>query len=295
MISCLAVAALLMQAAANAHPARAARASDPVRISRTDSIVSVTLREPGYLLLLQVDASGRINVLFPFGPYDISGVDGDVPFAVPLPPEAQGNPATLVAVRSRWAFDFTALRGGAGGTWNYQDAWLLQPTAGDPLGALLDIADRVTDGRPYDYAAVRYSRDGTATALGPPLPPQVCLSCVRRGTPVATAAAPVPTNAVDCSNASLTNSFCGVNSGSVSITSAPAPAPAQQAGYQPPAAVYVPYYVPLIVHGRRRRFEPSFPPPPPAPRPSVGAAYPIAPRLVVPSTAQLRSFGGRRP
>src|SRR5205809_5538772 len=206
MISTFAVTAgLLLQAGGNTHLARAARAPDPVRVSRADSIAYITLREPGHVLLLQVDPIGRINVLFPFGPYDSSEVDAGVPFAVPLSPEAQGNPATLVAVRSRWAFDFAALRGGAGGTWNYQEAWLLQPTAGDPLGASLDIADRVTDGRPYDYAAVRYARDGTATALGPPVPPQVCLSCVRRGSAVAIAPAPAPTNAVDCSNASLTN------------------------------------------------------------------------------------------
>src|SRR5207245_6632673 len=63
--------------------------------------------------------------------------------AVPLPLAAQGYPSTFVAVRSRWPFEFAALR--AGSTWNYQDAFLLQPTAGDPLAALLDIADRVTD------------------------------------------------------------------------------------------------------------------------------------------------------
>src|SRR6266516_593177 len=161
--------------------------------------------------------------------------------------------------------------------------------------AVLDIADRVTDGRPYDYAAGGCSRDGAATALGPPAPPQVCLSCVRRGTPVAVASASVPTNAVDCSNASLTDSFCGVNSGSVSITSAPPAAPMpQQVVYQSPAPVYVPYYVPLFVHGGRRRFESSLPPAPPAPRPSAAAAFPIAPRLVVPSTGELRSLGGRR-
>ena len=293
MIPSLAVTgALLVQVSGIHHPARLARAPDPVRISRTDSIVYVTLREPGNLVLLQVDPIGRINVLFPFGPYDGSEVDAGVPFAVPLSPEAQGNPATLVAVRSRWAFDFAALRGGPGGTWNYQEAWLLQPTAGDPLGALLDIADRVTDGRPYDYAAVRYARDGTATALGPPVPPQVCLSCVRRGPP-AVAVAAAPTNSVDCSNASLTNSFCGVNSGSVTIASAPAPAPQpQQVVYQPaPEPAYVPYFVPFG-HGMRRRFEPPPVAPPVAPR-SQGVAYPIAPRLVVPSSSQLGTFTGR--
>src|SRR5216117_3338586 len=211
---------LLLQAAGNGHPAQANRAADPVRIWRADSTVYVALRPPGDLLVLHVDAIGRIQVLFPAGPDDDSGMlSNDTLVAIPLPPAAEGNPATFVAVRSRWAFEFAALR--AGSAWNYNGALLLQPTAGDPLGALLDIADRVTDGRPYDYAAVRYARDGTATALGPPVPPQVCLSCVRRGSAVAIAPAPAPMNAVDCSNASLTNSFCGANSGSVSITSAP--------------------------------------------------------------------------
>src|SRR2546425_4715769 len=301
MLSSLVVTVgLLVQAAGHPLPARAARAPDPVRVWRTDSIAYVALGEPGHLVLLNVDPIGRITVLFPFGPYDSTGVDAGVPFAVPVPPEAQGNPATLVAVRSRWAFDFAALRGGAGGaagaggTWDYPTAWLLQPTAGDPLGALLDIADRVTDGRPYDYGGVKYSRDGWVAALGLPVQPDVCLSCVRRGTSVAAAPAPMPTNAVDCSNASLTNSFCGANSGSVSITSAP------QAAYQPPpaaapAAVYVPYYVPMFVHGEHRRFERAFTPPPTAPQPSAAAAFPIAPRLVVPSSSDLRSLTGRRP
>src|SRR3989454_616483 len=296
MISTLAVTAgLLLQAGGNTHLARAARAPDPVRVSRADSIAYITLRESGHLLLLNVDPIGRITVLFPFGPYDSTSIDAGVPFAVPLPPEAQGNPSTLVAVRSRWAFDFAALRGGAGGMWDYQNAWLLQPTAGDPLGALLDIADRVTDGRPYDYGGVKYSRDGSVAALGLPVQQDVCLSCARRGTSVAAAPAPMPTNAVDCSNASMTNSFCGVNSGSVSITSAP------QAAYQPPpaaapAAVYVPYYLPMFVLGARAGFaRPIIPPTPSAPQRSTAAAFPIAPRLVVPSSSDLRSFTGRRP
>jgi len=297
MTPSLAVLVGLLQVAAKPAAARAARVPDPVRVWRTDSIAYVTLREPGHLVLLNVDPIGRITVLFPFGPSDSTGVDAGVPFAVPLPPEAQGNPATLIAVRSRWSFNFSALRGGAGGTWDYQDAWLLQPTAGDPLAALLDIADRVTDGRPYDYGGVKYARDGSVAALGVPVQPDVCLSCVRHGTTVAAATVATPTNAVDCSNASLTNSFCGMSSGSVSITSVP------QAAYQPPpppapAAVYVPYYLPVFVHGGRSRFERPIPPmalPPPAAQPSMGVAYPIAPRLVVPSSSQLRSLIGRRP
>src|SRR5207249_2099942 len=80
-----------------------------------------------------------------------------------------------------------------------------------------------------------------------PFQPLVCLSCVRHGAPAVATATAIPTNAVDCSNASLTNAFCGVNSGSVSIASAP-PAPPQVV-YQPaPAPVYVPYFLPMA-HG----------------------------------------------
>jgi hypothetical protein len=295
MIASLAVTAgLLLQAAGNGHPARASRAPDPVRIWRADSTAYVMLLEPGNLLVLHVDAIGRIQVLFPAGPDDDSRMlANDTLVAIPLPPAAEGNPATFVAVRSRWAFEFAALR--AGSAWNYNGALLLQPTAGDPLGALLDIADRVTDGRPYDYGAVEYLRGGTMVAGRQPLAPTVCLSCVRQGTAVAAAPSALPTNAVDCSNASLTNSFCGVNSGSVSITNAP------QVVYQaaPPAApapaVYVPYFVPMSFRSDHRRFDrPMLPAPPPAPRPSFGAAYPIEPRLVVPSSSQLGTFTGRR-
>jgi len=284
--------ALLLQTAGNGPPARATRAPDPVRVWRTDSTLFVKLRDPGYLAVLQVDAIGRIDVLYPLIPDDNFPAASDAPIAVTLPPTGEGNPATFVAVRSRWPFDFTAIRRGS--DWNYSDALLLLPTAGDPLAAILDIAERVTDGRPYDYGEVTYSREGTVVARGPVRQPDVCLSCVRHSAPVA-AASVAATNSVDCSNASLTNSFCGVNSGSVSITSAPAPAPQPpQVVYQPaPEAGYVPYFVPFS-RGMRRRFEsaPMPPPPPVAPR-SQGVAYPIAPRLVVPSSSQLGTFTGR--
>ena len=268
-------------------------APQPVRVWRSDSTLYVTLRQPGDLLVLHVDANGRIQVLFPASPDDGTAMlSNDTLVVIPLPPTAEGNPATFIAVRSRWAFDFAALR--AGSTWNYYDALLLQPTAGDPLAALLDIADRVTDGRPYDFGVVAYTSEGSVQTRRVPLQPLVCLSCVRHGAPAVATATAIPTNAVDCSNASLTNAFCGVNSGSVSIASAP-PAPPQVV-YQPaPAAVYVPYFLPMA-HGFRRRFEPPPPPPPGAPAPrSQGVAFPIAPRLVVPSSAQLRFLIGRRP
>jgi hypothetical protein len=297
MIPSLAVTVgLLMQAAGNPVSARATRAPDPVRVWRADSTVYVTLHEPGHLVLLHVDAIGRIRVLFPLVPDDSTSISGGGggPLAIPLPPSGQGNPSTLFAVRSRWPFEFTALQ--AGSTWNYHDALLLQQTAGDPLAALLDIADRVTDGRPYEYGVVTYTRSGTVEVRRVPLQPTVCLSCVRRRTPVAAAPAAVPSNTVDCSNAALTNSFCGVANASVSITSV------TQTAYQPtppaapaPTPVYVPYYLPIVVHGAHPRFERPIVPAPTAPHPSAAAAFPIAPRLLVPSRAELRTFTGRWP
>jgi hypothetical protein len=268
-----------------------------VRVWRTDSTVAVSLRDPGYVTLLHVSADGRISVLFPLEPDLDTWVTGEAPLRMSLPPNAQGTAATFVAIRSRWSFDFAALsaRAGAGSTWNYGGAWLLQPTAGDPLAALLDIADRVTDGRPYDYGAVAYDTAGTVANRRTPRQPDVCLSCVRHGTQVAAAPPAMPTNAVDCANASLTNSFCGVNSGSVSITSAPAAPP--QPIYQPtppaPTVVYVPYFLP-VTHGFHHRFTPP-PPSAPAQPTSQGVAWPIAPRLGVLSSAQIRSLTTRRP
>ena len=273
----------------------------PIRVWRTDSTVAVALHDPGYVTLLHVSADGRISVLFPLEPDLDTWVPTEMPLQMSLPPRAQGSAATFVAIRSSWPFDFAALRerAGAGSTWNYGGAWLLQPTAGDPLAALLDIAERVTDGRPYDYGAVAYENGGTVADRRTPRQPDVCLSCVRHGTQVGAAPPAIATNAVDCANSSLTNSFCGVNSGSVSITST-SPGPLQPM-YQPaapaPTAVYVPYFVPVTYEFHQRFMSPPPPPPPAAPaqQSSQGVAYPITPRLVVPSSTQLRTFTSRRP
>lgn len=280
------IAALLLQTTA-----LTAAAPPAVRVWRTDSTAYVALRQPGHVLLLHVDAIGRIRVLFPAAPDDSTTVSANAPLSVPLPPVAEG-PGTFLAIRTRWPFAWGGLRSGA--EWDYAKAWLLQPTAGDPLAALLDIADRVTDGRPYDDGQVTYSRGGGVVARGPARQPDVCFTCYRRVAPAPTPAA-VATNSVACTNASLTNSFCGVNSGSVSIASAPAPAPPPQVIYQyapAPEPIYVPYFVP-IARGFRHRGEQ-----PPVPQPTTpasrGVAYPIAPQLIVPSSSQLGTFTGRR-
>jgi hypothetical protein len=169
------------------------------------------------------------------------------------------------------------------------DALLLQPTAGDPLAALFDIADRISHGRPYDYGVVTYARDGSVLARGPVQAPDVCLGCVRQGTPVAAARA-VPTNAVDCSNASLTNSFCGASSGSVSI-SGPSPATPQVVYLPAPEPQTIYTYYPLYPGVFMGHSWSRFDRPIPTMRPAVASAFSIAPRLVSPSPGVL----GRRP
>ena len=265
-----------------------AATSQPVRVWRTDSSAFVSLQKPGRLLVMHVDAIGRIQVLYPLTPDDTFSVSNQAPVEVSLPPTAEGNPATFIAVRSRWAFDFSSVQLGA--WWDYQNALLLQPTAGDPLAALLEIADRVTDGRPYDYAEATYSREGVVIARGPVEPPQVCWTCVRSHPTVVAAAAPAQSNSVDCTNATLTNSFCGVASAPVTI-SAPAPAAPPAAAYQQPAQVPTTYYAyPYYFWSTRGGgFDRPMNPPslPIVPR-SQGVASPIAPRVVVPSGAAVR-------
>jgi len=276
---------LLMQAVGNPQPVAASRAPrpEPVPVWRTDSVAYVQLVQPGHLVVLQVDAIGRIAVLFPSAPWDSTAVSAGAPVAIDLVPEAQGNPATFLALRSRWRFDFETLLSGI--EWNY-DALLLQPTAGDPLAALFDIADRITHGRPYDYGVVTYARDGSVLARGPVQTPDVCLGCVRRAAPAAAPAA-VAMSSADCSNASLTNAFCGVNSGSVSFTTAPSGPP--QVIYQPAPVTYT--YYPLYPGGFFSQSRSRFDRPIPMMRPAVPSAFSIAPRVVAPSPGML----GRRP
>ncbi len=229
---------------------------DPIRVWRADSTVYVSLRDPGYLAVLRVDPVGRIQVLFPFSPEAPAAVPGGATFEVLVPADRDEGTGTIVAVRSRQPLRFAGLS--AGSAWDYEHALLLQPTAGDPLAALFDIADRITGGQAYEFDVATYRVGKALAARDPQLATPVCLGCVPRGRPEPPAVTIVQSNSVDCSNAVLVNSFCGVANGSVAITTV------HETVYQPtpPAPVYVPYFEPLFVPQRRRR-APSPPPPPP--------------------------------
>lgn len=276
---------------------------DPVR-------VYVALRDTSHLVVLHVDASGRIRVLFPRSPTDpdlvpgsetfvVAGSEDGVTFRVPAP-----GLGTVLAVRSRAPFRFDGLT--AGGRWDYEHALLLLPTAGNPFAALLDIADRIADGEAYNYDLAAYRTPG-AVASRTVAPDSVCFSCftARRsrtasgetGSDITNsavaldhsyAAAPGGT-VVDCSSATLVDSFCGVQDNSVSTTVE------ESTVYQSTSVVY-PVYTPLFFPLRRFRRPPRAPaPPPPAIalnlRRVPGRIVPPPPRRPPPSSC---SSPGRR-
>ena len=260
------------------------RLADPgVRIWVSDTLyqvgagarVYVQLREPGYLVVLHVDAMGRIRLLYPAtpgdqtilpagAPFEVTGADSAATFRV----ETRGR-GTLLAARSRSPFRFDPLRQGT--RWDYEQALLLQPTAGNPFAAVLDIADRVADGQPYDYDVTAYGTPGTLTQRS--ATDSVCFSCLtaRRARPAPSGpaaygngalaidhsyAAANNSSVVDCSGANLVDSFCGVQDNSVTNV-------VTDNSVTEFTTIEVPVYVPFFVPFRRVRPIPPTPPPPP--------------------------------
>ena len=258
----------------------------PVRVWLPDTLVPVgeparvyvALRDTSYLAVLHVDASGRIRVLFPRSPVDpdlvpggetfaVAGAEDSVTFRVPGP-----GTGSVLAVRSHTPFRFDGLV--AGNRWDYERSLLLLPTAGNPFAALLDIADRIADGEAYNYDLAAYRTPGALAARATP-PDSVCFGCLAArhsgGRAAETGglansalavdhslAAVSGGTAVDCSNATLVDSFCGVEDNSVTTNVA------ETTVTQSTSVVY-PVYTPLFFPLRRVRRPPRAPAPPPQP------------------------------
>jgi hypothetical protein len=181
---------------------------------------------------------------------------------------------TVLAVRAsaRTPFRFDGLT--AGTSWDYQHALLLQPTAGNPFAALLDIADRIANGEAYNYDLAGYRTPG-ATATRRLQSDTVCFSCLAArhsgsggsadgygeisNSAIAIdhsyAAAPGGT-VVDCSSTTLVDSFCGVQDNSVSTTVTETTTYESTAYVTP---IEAPFFFPLRRFRHRR--EPAPPPP----------------------------------
>jgi hypothetical protein len=205
--------------------------------------------------------------------FAVGGIEEGLTFRVPGP-----GIGTILAVRAsaRTPFRFEGLTTGSG--WDYEHALLLQPTAGNPFAALLDIADRIANGEAYNYDLAGYRTPG-ATVARRLQPDTVCFSCLaarhsgRGGSAEgygeisnsaiaidhSYAAAPGGT-VVDCSSATLVDSWCGVQDNSVSTTVT------ETSTYE--STTYVTpieerFFFPFRRFRRMRR-QPAPPPPPPA-------------------------------
>ena len=258
--------------------------------------VYVELEDSGYLALLHVEPSGRIRVLYPEHPNDPDVVPGATPFVVGGVSDsttfrvvAPGT-GTLLAVRSWTPLDFASLVDG--NRWDYARALLLQPTAGNPLAALLDIADRITGGEAYTYDLTGYRTPG-APAARRTTTDSVCGTCFTARHQHA-AAAPADGDAaaiaidhsmaasgngsvVDCSYTTLTSSFCGVDNSVTTYQESTTVVPTEAA----PTVVYPYYpqgYFPFLFFHRRR----MTPPTPPLPPPAIALNLHAAPRAAVP-------------
>ncbi|HEY6109836.1 MAG TPA: DUF4384 domain-containing protein, partial [Gemmatimonadales bacterium] len=246
--------------------------------------VYVALRDTSHLVVLHVDPSGRIRVLFPRSPtqsdlvpggetFAVGGIEEGLTFRVPGP-----GIGTILAVRAsaRTPFRFDGLTAGNG--WDYEHALLLQPTAGNPYAALLDIADRIANGEAYNYDLTGYRTPG-AIASRRLQADTVCFNCLAarhsggggtangygeiNNSAIAIdhsyAAAPGGT-VVDCSSATLVDSWCGVQDNSVSTTVTETPT-YESTTYVTP--IEEPFFFPFRRFRRMRR-EPAPAPFPPA-------------------------------
>jgi hypothetical protein len=254
--------------------------------------VYVELRDTSHLVVLHVDPSGRIRILFPRGPTDpdlvpggetfaVAGAEDGLTFRVPGP-----GIGTVLAVRSRSAFRFDGLT--AGNRWDYDRALLLLPTAGNPFAAVLDIADRIADGEAYNYDLTGYRTPG-AVAARAAAPDSVCFSCLaaRHSGGSARAEGGIVNSAiaidhsyaaasggtvVDCSDATLIDSFCGVQDNSVSTT-------VEETTVDQSTQVVYQVYTPLVFPLRRLRRPPRVPAPP---RPAIATNLRRVPGRIAP-------------
>ena len=281
-----------------AHPAKlSVRAwlPDTVLPVGAAARVYVELEDSGYLALLHVEPSGRIRVLYPVHPNDpdylpggsafvVGGLSDSTTFRVAAP-----GIGTVLAVRSWTPLRFTDLA--TGNRWDYERSLLLQPTAGNPFAALLDIADRIADGEAYTYDLTGYRTPGAGLAVRRTTTDSVCGNCFtahhQHADPapadgVASAiaidhsmAASGNGSVVDCSYATLTSSFCGVDNSVTTYqeSTAVAPAPAAAMTYTYP--YYPQGYFPFLFFHHRRA-------PPPPPPPAIALPLRPAPRSAVP-------------
>lgn len=129
--------------------------------------VKVRAADDGYLLVLRADGEGRVRVLFPIQPDDDATITGGKDFEVRsrgdreafVVNDASGESGTVLAVWSDQPFQFGDFT--TNGRWNYR-ALGEEKLTGDAESGLLDLVDRMTDGK-YEYDVTEYTVDSPSS------------------------------------------------------------------------------------------------------------------------------------
>jgi len=156
---------------APAPPAPLARVDDPPIVVRLDhetydvgnrARIYVRTDRDGYVVILHADPLGRVRVLFPIDPGEDNFVRGERDFELrsrsdreALQIDYEGGTGTILAVYSPDAFTFDELT--RNGHWDF--AALGGPdesVKNDPLAGLLEIANNMARGNPFDYDVATY-------------------------------------------------------------------------------------------------------------------------------------------
>jgi hypothetical protein len=140
----------------------------PIRVKLSDehfergdrARVRVRAAEDGYLLVLRADADGRVRVLYPLDPEDDGRIRGGREFEVRsrgdreafAVDDREGSGSVLAAWSDQpFRFDdFTR-----NGHWDYR-ALTPERLEDDAEAGLLDLVDRMSDDRRYDYDVAFY-------------------------------------------------------------------------------------------------------------------------------------------
>jgi len=124
--------------------------------------VHVKLAQDGYLVVLQRDAGGHVRVLFPLDPSDTALVQAGHDFEVrgrgdrdAFVASADDGNGVVLAARANRPFDFSAFT--RNGRWDLASLAAVDSTNVAPEGVLLDIADLMSNGRPFQYDDVTYT------------------------------------------------------------------------------------------------------------------------------------------
>jgi hypothetical protein len=134
--------------------------SDDVYVRGEQARVKVQADRDGYLVVLRVNAQGRIRVLFPLDPTEDNAVRGGREYEI----RGRGDRATFVVDETEGAGRvFAAISAepfhfdnfSRNGHWDYS-VLAFKDSTNDAEGALLDLVAGMTDAR-YEYDIVTYT------------------------------------------------------------------------------------------------------------------------------------------